>query len=111
MKFIILGFPHCGTCSLEKYLVEQGHDVVRMEGGYIRRTVDQVCQLYPDHKAILITREGKDYDYDKFYEKLKDLNPQFVRLEDMCKKPDFPWENKGDCLSKAGIRPIYKKNG
>ena len=109
MKYLILGFPHCGTCSLEKHLANKGHDVVRMEGGYSQRTAEQVVQLYPDHQAILITRKGKDYDYEMYRKKLQTLLPIIVSLEGMITLDDFPWENKGDCYSKKGIRPIYKK--
>lgn len=109
MKYLILGFPHCGTCSLEKYLVDKGHEVVRMEGGYEQRSPEQVVQLYPHHQIMLIVREGKNYDYDGVIKKFEDLNPIIIQLEVISKELDFPWENKGDCLSKAGIRPTYKR--
>ena len=56
MKYIIIGFPKCGTQSLEKYLTDKGHTVLREELVYLKDGLKQYLTKYSDYIPVLITR-------------------------------------------------------
>lgn len=109
MKYVIIGVARCGTCSLEKYLAEQGHDVIRVETQY-QITPYRVSSLYPDHKPILIScHKTSKLQLQGIKERWSEADVEYVTLDEMKKRKDFPWENRDNCLSKKGIRPVYAK--
>lgn len=105
-----MGFAHHGTCSLEKYLVEQGHKVIRRENGFETLTLDVYNQNYSEYLPIFIWSEKKKdmYDIEKIMKYWKPIKPILVQLDEMADNPNFPWENKNGYHSKRGIRPVYK---
>ena len=106
-KYIIMGVAHNGTCSLERYLIKKGYDVIRNETAYRQRTPAMYAQLWGDRRPIFITSHKTHItDLDFIEKEWKDTDPIFLKLSDMQQYDDFPWENKGNKFTK---RPDYHK--
>jgi hypothetical protein len=72
MKFNIVGFPKCGTQSLEKFLSDKGHDVVRTELVYMDNGIEEHLQHYSQYRTVFITRDPEErmkslYFFDHFH--------------------------------------------
>ena len=112
MKFFVIGIAHCGTCSLERYLVEQGHEVVRSEEyfleGYnsvaMQRNHPDLTQYIP---IMIICAKWSEGDLKQFYAKWNNTDLICVDLDEMAKNKNFPHENQGNHLSEIGVRPKY----
>jgi hypothetical protein len=96
LRYIILGFPNCGSTSLEQDLINKGHDVIRDELSYIY-PVEHIRNIIGDRKVILITKEGfnrQNVNYREHLPKYAEFNPEIVKLEDLKKVSGFPWKNQ-----------------
>lgn len=97
-KFMIIGFPNCGTTSLEQWLKSKGAEVIRWETLWQKGQGVLKAHLNknPGYKPTLITRADNRYhiDCDAVLEEFKDFKIKIFKLEDLQKEPDFPKLNE-----------------
>jgi hypothetical protein len=96
MRYAILGFPNSGSTSLESYLKQEGHDVIRHEMAY-KLGHKAIDDLIRGRKVIIITREGTNaykLDQKRLLERFDKWDPEIVKLEEMKKINTFPLLNK-----------------
>ncbi len=108
-KYIIMGVAHSGTCSVEKYMVSLGYDVVRAETALRSRHTKDYAELWGHMRAIFVIADKtdpEDIEYIKTY--WEGINPVILHLNDLKEDPNFPWENKGNIFTS---RPDYHKFG
>lgn len=102
-----MGVAHCGTCSLERYFVSQGYDVIRNETSYRARTLEHYAQLWADRQPVfIISDKTQQEDIDHINTYWESTNPIVLHLNDLKEDPAFPWENKGGTYK---VRPNYHK--
>jgi hypothetical protein len=109
LKYVIIGIPHCGTCSLEKFLIDQGHDVIRAESLVHDLRLYQRWYKAKGRPVMIISNKWTDEQLKPIYETWKNEDVWYLHLEEIMTQEGFPWENKGDSLTHNGIRPVYKK--
>ena len=92
-KYIIMGVAHSGTCSLERYLVKLGYDVIRNETAYRTRTPAMYAQLWGDRRPIfIIADKTHQEDINHIHQTWLDTDSMIMKLENLAlNEIDFPW--------------------
>jgi len=85
-----MGFAHHGTCSLEKYMIDRGMDVVRVENGFKYLKYINKIKDFKERTQIYMRDTNKP---------AYKINGIVLQLHDMKLNPNFPHLNKNDCLS------------
>ena len=96
MRFVIVGFAHHGTTSLEKFMIMMGLDVVRQE--VYGRPIPK------DRQAVIIWDIHKSIPSLPIRLELLKLNPIIFHLDKLKQIQGFPYLNKDNCITKSDMK-------
>jgi len=92
MKFIIVGNMFQGTTSLEIFMRRKGVLVARSETDTRDNMADKFTERFPNCIPVIIWSNKKPrVDITNWLF----LKPIIINLEQIAKRKDFPWLNKG----------------
>ncbi len=113
MKYIIIGFPKCGTQSLEQYLVNQGHTVLRTELVYLKTGLEEYETKYSDYIPVLITRlpECRQWSLYHFKEYHKEMSFEEFRDKKFTLGLNFGLDSPRSCSEYEKYIDVWKKYG